>query len=155
MKNKFLLLSLVCGLAFSGFALTRATAAEKSDSPRGKILERISQQLELTADQRSQIKSILGDQQAELKPLVAALAEARKGLREAIHAKDATEGAVRAAASKVGSAEADLAVERMKIFAKISPVLTDEQRAKMAEMESRLAAMGEKTRSRASGGDIQ
>jgi Spy/CpxP family protein refolding chaperone len=65
------------------------------------------------------------------------LHDARKNLREAIQAGDANESSVRAASAKVARAEADLAVERMKVFGQISPVLTGEQRQKISEFAQR------------------
>ena len=139
MKNKCLLCALAVALGVGGFAVNRAFAAEKSaPEMRGRILQRIAQRLELTDDQKSQIKNTLSGEKDALKPLMMALHEARTNLRESIRAKDANESAVRAASAKVASAEADLAVERMKIFAKLSPILTEEQRAKISEMESRM-----------------
>jgi Spy/CpxP family protein refolding chaperone len=55
----------------------------------------------------------------------------------AIHANDANEAAVRAASAKVASVEADWAVERMKLYGKIAPILTDQQRRKIAGFERR------------------
>ena len=139
MKNKCLLCALAVALGVGGFAVNRAFAAENSaPEMRGKIFQRIAQRLELTDGQKSEIKKVLSGEKENLKPLLTALHEARTNLRDAIRAKDANESAVRAASAKVAGAEADLAVERMKIFAKIAPVLTEEQRAKISEMESRM-----------------
>jgi Spy/CpxP family protein refolding chaperone len=121
--------------------MTTSWAAE--DSPpatlplRGQMLKRIAEKLELTADQKAQIKTILGGEKDALKTLLGQCHAARKNLRAAIQAGDANETSVRAAAAKVASAEADLAVERMKLFGKISPILTDEQRQKISDFMQR------------------
>ena len=140
MKNKILLCTLAAALAACGFATTKTSAAEKSGGMpmRGKILQRIAERLELTADQKSKIEPIFSGEKERLQPLLAALHHARKNLRAAIHASAANETAVRAASAKAASAEADLAVERMKLYAKLAPVLNDEQRAKLAELEARV-----------------
>lgn len=141
MKNKILLGFLAAALVVGGFTVTRTFAAEKSgDAPapmRGKILQRLADRLELTADQRTQIKTILEGEQDNLKPLLTSLRDARINLRAAIHADDANETSVRAASAKVASAEADLAVERLKISGKIAPILTTGQRQKLSELEAR------------------
>jgi len=67
--------------------------------------------------------------------LLAALHDARANLRNAIRASDANETSVRAASAKVAAAEADLAVERMKLYGKIAPILTDAQRQQLADMQ--------------------
>jgi len=69
--------------------------------------------------------------------LLGQLHVARENLRAAIRAGDANETTVRAASARVAAVEADLAVERMKIFAKIAPILTDEQRRQISEFEQR------------------
>jgi Spy/CpxP family protein refolding chaperone len=144
MKNKFLLGSLAAALAVGGFTITHAVAAEKSaPEMRGKNFQRIVQRLELTDAQKADVKKVLSGEKENLKPLLTAIHDARKNLRESIRAADANESAVRAASAKVASAEADLAVERMKIFAKLSPILTEEQRAKISELESRVDGFAE------------
>jgi len=140
MKNKTLLCSLAAVIIACGFAATQTVAAaDKSEAPalRGKILQRIADKLDLTADQRTQIKTILQGEKDALKPLVASLRAERKNLREAIRAKDASETTVRAASARVAGVEADLAVERFKLYGKISPILTEEQRQKAADLQAR------------------
>ena len=139
MKNKILLLYLAAVLAAGGFAVTQALAADPSATPAlpGRIFQRIADKLDLTADQQAQIKAILAAEKDNLQPLLSAVHDTRKNLREAIRAKDANETSVRAASAKVAAAEADLAVERMKLFGKISPILTDEQRQQAAGLQAR------------------
>jgi Spy/CpxP family protein refolding chaperone len=139
MKNKILICALAAVLAAGGLTATKIFAAENSAATpaRGKILQRIAEKLNLTADQTLQIKTVLSGEKDSLQPLLATLHDARKKLRMAIQAADASEASVRAASAKVAGAEADLAVERMKLYGKISPVLTDEQRQKIAAFEQR------------------
>ncbi len=137
MKNNILIVALAAAILAGGFAAVKAYAAEDSVAPaRGKILQRIAEKLNLTNGQKSQIKTIFTGEKDTLQPLVAAVHQARVGLRTAIRAGDATEASVRAASGKVANAEADLAVERMKIYAKIAPVLTDAQRKELADMQA-------------------
>jgi protein CpxP len=102
------------------------------------MLQRVAEKLNLSDEQRTQIKSELKDEKDTLKSLFTRLHEARKGLREALHASDATEASVRTASAKVADVEADLAVERLKLHGKISPILTAEQREKVNEIQARL-----------------
>ena len=141
MKNKILLGSLAAALVAGGFTATKTLAAEKSGAAPapllGKFFQRLAARLELTADQRSQIEPILESEREHLKPLLTSLQDARINLRAVIHADGANETSVRAASAKVASAEADLAVERLKISGKIAPILTAEQRQKISELEAR------------------
>jgi len=137
MKNKFLLCTLAAALVACGFTATQMFAAEgTAGAPaRGHFLKRVAEKLNLTGDQRTQIKAVLAGEKDTLAPLLATLHEARKNLRAAIRASDANETSVRAAAAKVAAAETDLAVERMKIFGKIAPILTDAQRQQLADLQ--------------------
>ena len=140
MKNKILIGALAAAILAGGFTAVTTYAAGDSDTStaapaRGKILQRIAEKLNLTDDQKSQIKTILTGEKDNLQPLIAAVHQARVGLRTAIRAGDATETSVRAASAKVAGAEADLAVERMKLYGKIAPILSDAQRQQLSDMQ--------------------
>lgn len=134
MKTRILALTLLAALLAGGFTATRALAANTTASApaHGRFLLRLADKLKLTTDQRSQIKTVRAGEKDTLAPLLAGVHEARKDLRAAIRAGDANETAVRAAA-----AEADLAVERMKLYGKIAPILTEAQRAQLADLQQR------------------
>ena len=155
--NQLLTLAMAAAIIVGG--LTTALAQKANDAAtgtgpgHGRILQRLAKKLNLTDDQKSQIKAVLVTDRDALKTLLGQLHDARQGLRAAIRASDANESAVRAASAKVASAEADFAVERMKLYAKIAPILTDEQRRKISDLEQRadslvagaLARLGEPT----------
>jgi periplasmic protein CpxP/Spy len=135
--NKIIILATAAAIIVGGLTTTRALAAEDSTPAsmpmRGQILERIAVALNLTDEQKSQIRAILSGEKDTLKTLFARLHYARKDMRAAIQASGANEASVRGAAAKVAVVEADLAVERMKLYGKIAPVLTDEQRQKISD----------------------
>jgi Spy/CpxP family protein refolding chaperone len=137
------LLTIATAAAIIAGGLISAPAQDTGDSAagtrpgHGQILQRIAKKLNLTDDQKSQIKAVWGGERDTLKSLFGQLHDARKNLRAAIHAGNADETAVRAASAKVAGVEADLAVERMKLYGKIAPILTDEQRRKIADFEQR------------------
>jgi Spy/CpxP family protein refolding chaperone len=118
MKNKTLLRVLAAALAAAGLLVTETHAAgDQTAAPaHGGWLQRVADKLNLTAGQRSQIKTILTGEKTTLSPLIGALHQARQNLRAAIRAGDATEESVRAASAQVAAAEANLAVERMKLL---------------------------------------
>jgi Spy/CpxP family protein refolding chaperone len=137
------LLTIATAAAIIAGGLTSAPAQDTNDSAagtrpgRGQILQHITKKLNLTDDQKSQIQAVWGGEKDMLKSLFGQLHDARKNLRAAIHAGDANETAVRAASAKVAGVQADLAVERMKLYGKIAPILTDQQRRKIADFEQR------------------
>lgn len=139
MKKKMLILMAAFAIVAGGLTTTRLLAADDGSSSQwhGKIFERIANELNLTPDQRSQIRSILADEKGNLQPLLSQLHATRVNLRDSIRASDASEASVRTASARVAAAEADLAVERMKLYGKISPILTDAQRQKIAAFEER------------------
>ena len=140
MKTKIFILALAAAAIAGGLTTTKTFAADQqaSGSMREKIRQRVAEKLGLTEDQKSQIKAIYEGEKDVLKPLLTQLHQARVGLRAAIRAGDANEAAVRAESAKVAVAEADLAVERMKLSGKINPILNDEQRHKIGEMEQQV-----------------
>jgi len=139
MKTKMILTIATAAAIFAGgLTITKTYADGAAPVPlRQRIFQRIAERLDLTDDQRAQIKTILNGEKETLQPLLMQLHDARKNLRAAIQAPDANETTVRSASAKVAAVEADLAVERMKIYGKIAPILTDEQRQKIADWEQR------------------
>jgi Spy/CpxP family protein refolding chaperone len=142
MKPKWLIIALTTMTIAGGLFASRTFASSDSTTnvtdtgPRlGRILQRVADRLDLTADQRTQIKAVITGDLANLKALITNLHDARAALRTTIQADGSTEADVRAASAKVAAVEADLAVERLKLFGRISPILTGEQRAKLSELE--------------------
>ena len=128
-------------LCLGGLAVFKAHAAEQSSSGRsgrGRFLERAKEKLGLSDDQVSQIKAQLLAEKGNLKDVISKLHDARVSLRDAIQASDATEASVCAASAKVAAVESDLAVERLKLFGKIGPILTDDQREKVKEFQTKI-----------------
>jgi Spy/CpxP family protein refolding chaperone len=139
--SKLFAFTLAAALVAGGLITIKSLAADNSPAAatplRGQILQRIAEKLSLTGGQKSQIKTILAGEKDTLQNLLGQLHDARKNLRAAIQAGDANESSVRAASAKVAGAEADLAVERMKLYGKIAPVLTDGQRRQIADFTQR------------------
>jgi Spy/CpxP family protein refolding chaperone len=139
--SKPTIVALAAALAVGGlFAVnSNAANARKTERPaQGRLLQRAKEKLGITDEQAAQIKAVLKGEKETLTGLTARMHEARMELRGAIRATDANETSVRAASAKVAVVEADLAVERLRLFSKISPILTDEQRAKLNDMESQM-----------------
>jgi Spy/CpxP family protein refolding chaperone len=123
--------------------LPNSRAAESNlarHTPRAEWLVRAKEKLGLTDAQVDKIKTELRAEKDTLKALVSDLHDARVSVREAIQASNATESSVRAASAKVAAAEADLAVERLKLYSRISPILTTDQLEKLKELREHLDA---------------
>jgi Spy/CpxP family protein refolding chaperone len=136
---KYLALTAAVSLAIGGaFALNSRAAQSASDDGAlaGKLRERVKEKLNLSPDQLAKIKSDLKAEKDNITSLLTRLHDAHAQLRAEIHKPAATEASVRDAAGKVSAVEADLAVERLKLYGKISPILTADQRAKLADFEA-------------------
>jgi len=126
-------------LAIGGAFVLNSRAAQDAGGDGalgGQLRERVKEKLNLSPDQLAKIKSDLKAEKENITSLLTRLHDTRAQLRAAIHKADATEASVRDAAAKVSTVEADLAVERLKLYGKISPILTADQRAKLADFEA-------------------
>jgi Spy/CpxP family protein refolding chaperone len=146
--TKWFSLLLAAGLCAGGLILIAPRVANAADragrlAERGNLLDKAKKKLKLTDDQVAQIKAVLKAEKETLTSELTRLHQSRTELRATIHDAGATETSVRAAAAKVAAAEADLAVERMKLYGKISPILTPEQLEKLKAFQARLEEAGD------------
>jgi|CXWL01.1.fsa_nt_gi Spy/CpxP family protein refolding chaperone len=102
--------------------------------PPGFLLQRVVDRLDLTAEQRQEIRDIVKAHGAELKVELATIRDSREQLFSTVHAESVDEAEIRAAAAAVGDAEADLAVTRAAIVQEVREVLTPEQQAEAKQM---------------------
>jgi Spy/CpxP family protein refolding chaperone len=139
MKNRILILTLAAVLGAGGLFAIKAHAAEAGvRRAPGALLQRAKERLGITDAQAAQIREVLKADRETLAGLARQVHAAHVDLRAVIQKDAATDREVRAAASKLGQAQADMAVERHKLFGKIKPVLTPEQLDRLAEMQDRL-----------------
>lgn len=139
--HSWLMLGTAAALCAGGNCGFNANAAEQAPPRRhlrAQVLEKVREKLDLTDEQISKIKAELAAEKDTVKDLILKLREARVALREAIQAEKASESTVRAAAVKVGAVQADLAVERFKLYGRIHPILTPEQREKVKQFQERI-----------------
>ncbi len=139
--SKWFVIPVAAAVAVGGAFVLKAKAAEAQEgrhASRGQLLERAKEKLGLTDDQIAKIKTEVAGEKDTIKDLITKWHDARLGLRQAIQAPDASEASVRAASAKVAAAEADLAVERFKLYGKITPLLTEDQRAKVKQLQGKI-----------------
>jgi len=98
---------------------------------------RVLASLDLTEDQKTEVKAILKDEESRIDPLVDELLRSKKALFEAVHSRTLDEKAVRAAASDSAGATTDLAVERARIVSRVRGILTDQQQDRLEAMRKR------------------
>jgi len=139
---KWLVIAMAAAVAAGGVMMVQAqNTGAKARGPgpgRGGLLARMANRQNLTADQRAKIKTALAGERETLSGLLTSLQQARAGLRKAIQTPDVSENEVRGAAAKVAAVEADLAVERAKIYGRIRPMLTAAQPDRMGGAQQRV-----------------
>jgi Spy/CpxP family protein refolding chaperone len=133
--------ALVCGLgqrvlAAPGPAGDELPAARPAgmllSGQLGRLLE-LRSELDLTADQRSQIREIVKSHRQELSSVIKPVVEKRRALRDATLAENASEAAIHTAADELGKAIGDAAVVGSKIKVEVRQVLTPEQQEKISQ----------------------
>ena len=93
-------------------------------------------ELDLTDDQRTQIKSIMESHQAEFKAAGDKMRAVREGMQALIEADTLDEAAIRAKSAEVAAAEADSAILGAKVRQQTLQVLTSEQLTKLKELQA-------------------
>jgi periplasmic protein CpxP/Spy len=97
------------------------------------------QGLNLSDAQKAQVKSIMDEEHPKMAPLAQNSWKARQDLEQAVHAPVFDENAIRTAATQVGLAETELAVERGRLSSRIRGVLTADQQKQMdAQRQQRM-----------------
>jgi Spy/CpxP family protein refolding chaperone len=107
--------------------------------PGGNLLGHISQVLDLTDAQKTQIKQLEDGFKESTKSLHEQLGKAGPGGPfEALNGGTFDETAVRAAAQARANLHVELEVAHAKFFSQVYAVLTTEQRAKLAELHKQM-----------------
>jgi len=99
----------------------------------GKGRGRLWSALQLSDDQRAQIKNIFANSRESIRPLHQQLQEKRTALRKATAASPFDEERIRSLAQELSSVEMEMIVLRARLMNEALGVLTSEQRAKLEE----------------------
>ena len=105
-------------------------------------------QLDLTDDQRAQVRQVMDSHRDELRAVGERVMAAHRAQRDVVTSAQFDEQAVRAKAAELAAAEADAAVLRAKVHSEVFAVLTPEQQAKAAELEAQREARAQQFRER-------
>jgi protein CpxP len=101
------------------------------------MIERMARDLNLTADQLTQVKAIFDAQRTVVEPLMKQMGEYRKQLDTATADGQFNEEQVRAIAQQQAQTAAQLTVENERTKAKVYNILTPEQRELAKQMHHR------------------
>lgn len=149
--NKSLKSGLACVLIVSSLGLVAPVSAKPSgdgaDCDRGRHadavhkrgdkgfnVDRMAKKLDLSDDQRTQIEGIMAASKQQITDHREKLRENRKQLKSLMRQSPLDEAALRQVADSQGNLKADMIVLRAQQRVKINDILTNEQRAKLADM---------------------
>jgi len=109
-------------------------------SPIGKMVSGtigrlmvLRSELNITAEQKAEIRDVLLDRRPQIAETVMSVRAKRLVLRNAVLTGETDEAKIRAAAAELGTAIGEAAVKAVKLRNEIAPVLTDEQRQMIGE----------------------
>jgi Spy/CpxP family protein refolding chaperone len=98
----------------------------------GRLLA-LRSELDVSAEQRAEIRGVVKSHKQELAAALKPVAEKRRALRDATLAEHPEEAKIRAAADELGKAIGDAAVVGSKIKSEVHNVLTPEQRERVGQ----------------------
>jgi len=131
-----LVLALVFGVVLAQNGQNNGTQSHKGFGRGRRGAGMMFSQLNLTDQQKSQLKDIFQSQRASAQPLRDELKTKRQALRAATTASNFNEDAVKAAAQDLASTQANLMVIRAETMRKAFAVLTPDQQAKLKELRT-------------------
>ncbi|MDP6115058.1 MAG: Spy/CpxP family protein refolding chaperone [Planctomycetota bacterium] len=126
------------------FAITPlASAAEATGPVRSAVKQFMSgaigrllvlrSDLNVTDDQKSQIREIVSQHKASIGEVARKVMTKRRALRDLVRSEQPTENALRQASTELGNAIADAAILAAEVRGEVSKVLTPEQRNRIDE----------------------
>jgi protein CpxP len=94
------------------------------------------EQLQVSADQRSQIQTIFSDGRETVRPLIQQLREKHAALKETTQSQPFDETLVHSQAQEIADVQARLIVARAQLRNQVLAVLTDEQKSRLSELRA-------------------
>jgi len=124
-----------------GAAVMLAVAAAMAQGPHGfggpgGEFHHLLKQLNLTADQHTQVKALFQKEQPTLEPLVQQMRQNREAMKALEAAGPFDEAKVTALATQNSQTVIQLEVEHERIKSEILAILTPDQKAKLAQLEA-------------------
>ena len=119
---------------------------ERFEAGRGLLSRRVAERLEVTEAQREELRTLLRELADERRDGRRALADARRELARALRDDDRPADEVRALGEAAGRLQAEEGLRRRTGRERVAAVLTEEQRARWAEMRQGARRGGDRER---------
>jgi len=125
-------------VAVVGFSSLQASAfmGDEGMPPAGLQLKKMAAELGLTAQQQEGVKGIFAKNRPATEPLMKQLKSERHVLRNLVQADTIDEAAIRAQVAKMGTLQADMAVQHAKLAQEVRTILSPEQIQKFKEIQA-------------------
>ena len=107
------------------------------------MFRHLAKQLDLSADQQTQIRGILKNHADDIETQVKAGMNARRALHQAMLSQPVDEQAIRSLAMQAGQVHGETAILYARIRAEVWPVLTADQQSKMTQLHGRMKDRGD------------
>lgn len=104
----------------------------------GFLFGRMAKELNLTEEQKNQIKQIMETEKSKVQPIFESLKENRQKMRDLTANGNFDEAQIKILADEQGSMTALLIVEKERTKSQIFQILTDEQREKAKQMQEKM-----------------
>jgi len=101
----------------------------------GEPMSKMIAALELTEDQKLQIREILKAHKPDIQPVRKQFIMERRALRDLIQSEFSSNGVIKAQVEKVSTLAAEMAVQRAQIYREVRPILTAEQIQKFMDLQ--------------------
>ncbi len=139
------ILALAVSGLIAGRLFGRQLGPDHGHGPKAqRIFEHLASELDLSAAQRTQVRGILKSHADEILAHVRASMDARRNLQEAVTTQPSPDdAAIRSLAAQIGQVHADGALLIVKIRSEILPILTPDQRQKLASLHARMGNRGD------------
>jgi Spy/CpxP family protein refolding chaperone len=103
-----------------------------------RVFARIARALDVSDDQKAEIKNVLKSHASEIEAQMRAGSSARRALHDAVITRPSDEDAIRSLAEELGRVQGDGAVLFARIRTEIDPILTSEQKQKIRSFRDHL-----------------
>jgi Spy/CpxP family protein refolding chaperone len=162
MLHAKLMTGLLAGVLATAAVGTATREIPARETPLGRLvagnlgrLMTLRAELNLTDQQRAQIREVLMAHRTEIAAQAKNVWEKRQALRNAAMADGSNEAAIRHAADELGKAAGDAAVLASKLHDKVAPILTAEQKAKIRQTRTEISGSVEAFLDKASKGVLE
>lgn len=121
---------------------------EGMERGRRSVHGRMMKNLDLTEDQKEQMKGLHEKNKEQGKELGKAVGEAQKALRAAAEGDDINEAKIRELSKNLADAMAAMTIHKVQMKKDVDAILTDEQKVKMEEKKAEMKKKREERRAK-------